>query len=247
MISLKGKSAIVTGASKGIGKAIAIELAKRGAAVVINYNNDEEGAQDTLKKVEALGTFGHIVKGNVVNYSDCRAIINEALKAFGKVDILINNAGVSRLGLFMDTSIEEMEKVIDVNIKGVMNMTHAVLPYMLEERNGNIVNISSMWGIAGASCESIYSATKGAVNLFTKSLAKEMASANISVNAVAPGIIDTEMNKWMNKEERKELEEEIPMGRFGEGKEVGELVCYLCSHESRYITGQIISIDGGFI
>ncbi|MDD7794034.1 elongation factor P 5-aminopentanone reductase [Clostridium sp. 'White wine YQ'] len=247
MSNLKGKVAIVTGASKGIGKSIAISLAEKGANIIINYNSDEKGAIDTQEKIKALGGDSYIVKGNVANYNDCQYIVDKTLNVFKRIDILVNNAGISKIGLFMDTKVEEMDSLIDVNIKGVFNMSHVVIPHMLSERRGSIINISSMWGIAGASCEVIYSSTKGAINLFTKSLAKEMGSANIRVNAVAPGVIETEMNKWMNKEEREELEEEIPLGRFGEGKEVGDLVSYLSSDESRYITGQIISIDGGFL
>ena len=147
----------------------------------------------------------------------------------------------------MDMHIEEVYELINTNIKGVLNMSHAVLPHMTETKQGSIVNISSIWGVQGASCEAVYSSTKGAINSFTKALAKEMAPSNIRINGVAPGVIDTEMNSWMSKEDRESLEMEIPIGRFGKAKEIGEVVSYLCSDESSYLTGQIITVDGGFI
>lgn len=247
MVNLTGKVAIVTGASRGIGKAIAIELGRRGATVVVNYNKNKAGAEETLAELKKLGGYGHIIKGDVSIYEECESIINETIKTFGRINILINNAAISKVGLFMDMSVKDIYSLVDTNIKGVLNMTHGVIPHMIRERVGSIVNISSIWGITGASCEAVYSATKGAVNSFTKGLAKEMAPNGIRINAVAPGVINTEMNSWMSKEDRDSLEEEIPMGRFGEACEIGEIVSYLCSEESKYLVGQVITVDGGFI
>lgn len=247
MSRLKGKVAIVTGASSGIGRGIALELSKRGATVVINYKSNKSGAEKTLELLKEAGGYGHIIKADVSIYDECKTLVQEVINSFGKINILINNAGISKVGLFMDMHIEEVYELIDTNMKGTLNMSHAVLPHMTERKQGSIVNISSIWGVQGASCEAVYSSTKGAINSFTKALAKEMAPSNIRINGVAPGVIDTEMNSWMSKEDRESLEMEIPIGRFGKVQEIGEVVSYLCSDESSYLTGQIITVDGGFI
>jgi 3-oxoacyl-[acyl-carrier protein] reductase len=242
---LIGKVAIVTGASRGIGRSIAVELARCGVSLIINYKNNKTEAKNTLKVIKDLGGSAVVVKADVSVYREAQLLINEALKHFGKVDILVNNAGVSEIGLFMDMDEEEWNKIIDTNLKGVLNCSHCSIKHMASRKSGIIINISSIWGNVGASCESIYSATKGAVNLFTKSLAKEMALSNIRVNAVAPGVIDTEMNGWLNKEERKALEQEIPLGKFGNEEDVAKTVLFLCTKAAKYITGQIITVDGG--
>lgn len=245
MKSLSGKVAVITGASRGIGRSIAIELVKAGANVVINYKNNYEEAKNTLDIIKSLGGIGVIVKADVSVYDEARLLIDQSVESFGKIDILINNAGISKIGLFIDMSEEEWNSIIDINLKGVINCSHNALKYMVPQKCGSIVNVSSMWGNVGASCETIYSSTKGAVNLFTKALAKEMAPSNIRVNAVAPGVIDTEMNKWLSDDEKKELEQEIPIGQFGKGEDVGKTVVFLASEDSKYITGQIVTVDGG--
>jgi 3-oxoacyl-[acyl-carrier protein] reductase len=245
--SLIGKVAVVTGASRGIGKSIALEIAKAGAAVVVNYRDNEKEALKTLDEIEKIGGIAILIKADVSAYNEAKVLINKTIEHFGKIDILINNAGISQIGLFMDMDEKQWEKIINVNLNGVINCSHSVLPYMVNKKMGCIINISSMWGNTGASCEVIYSASKGAVNLFTKSLAKEMAPSNIRVNAVAPGVINTEMNSWLNKEEREELESEIPMGKFGDGEDIGKTVVFLCSDAAKYITAQVISVDGGII
>jgi 3-oxoacyl-[acyl-carrier protein] reductase len=247
MKDLSGKVAVVTGASRGIGRSIALELAKAGASIVINYKSNEQEAKNTLDLIRSLDSFGIIVKADVSIYNEAKLLIDKAIENFGKIDILVNNAGISKIGLFIDMNEEEWNNIIDVNLKGVMNGSHNALKYMISQKNGAIINISSMWGNVGASCETVYSATKGAVNLFTKALAKEMAPSNIRVNAVAPGVIDTEMNNWLSVDDKKELEEEIPMGKFGEGEDIGKTVVFLASEASKYITGQIITVDGGMI
>jgi 3-oxoacyl-[acyl-carrier protein] reductase len=244
---LGGKIAVVTGASSGIGKAIALDLAKCGANVVINYKNNKIGAEETLLEVRKCGSTGIIVSGDVSIYEEAKKLIDSAVKNMGKIDILVNNAGISEIGLFMDMKEEEWNRIIDVDLKGVLNCTHCSLKYMAEKKSGNIVNISSMWGNVGASCEAVYSSVKGAVNSFTKAIAKEMAPSNIRINAVAPGVIDTKMNKWLTKEEKDALINEIPLGRFAQADEISKVVTFLCSESSKYITGQVLTVDGGML
>ncbi|EDK32833.1 elongation factor P 5-aminopentanone reductase [Clostridium kluyveri] len=247
MENLSGKVAVVTGASRGIGRSIAVNLARCGALVVINYIKNEKEACKTLDMVKQEGANGIIVQGDVSLYNSAEKIMKNTLSNMGKIDILVNNAGISKVGLFIDMRENEWQQIIDINFKGVLNCTHCVLEHMISRKSGSIVNISSMWGKVGASCESIYSASKGAVNLFTKSIAKEMGPSNIRINAVAPGVIDTEMNSWLQEEERKNLIEEIPIGRFGKSDDIGKIVCFLAGESSQYITGQIITVDGGMI
>ncbi|MDU7148455.1 MAG: SDR family oxidoreductase [Clostridium sp.] len=247
MENLQGKIALITGASRGIGKAIAIELAKEGATIIINYSKDDDGAETTLAEIIALGGYGKLYKCNISDYAMCKEMIDHVIESFGKIDILVNNAGISTIGLFMDSSKEDIDNVMGVNIIGAMYLSKHALPHMISKGKGNIINISSIWGDVGASCEVVYSSSKGAINLFTKSLAKEVAPMGIRVNAIAPGVINTEMNSFLSKDEKKELEEEIPMGRFGESNEIGKLVAFICNDSCKYLTGQIIKVDGGLI
>ncbi|MFL0267290.1 elongation factor P 5-aminopentanone reductase [Candidatus Clostridium radicumherbarum] len=244
---LKSKVALITGGSRGIGRSIAIELVKAGAAVVISFSKNEAEAEETLKLIKEIGGFGKSVKGDVSIYKDAAYMIDFTIKSFGSIDILINNAGISHVGLFMDMQESEWNKLFDVDLKGVINCSHYALQHMVRQERGNIINISSIWGSSGASCEAIYSAAKGAVNSFTKALAKEMAPSKIRVNAIAPGVINTEMNNWLTMEERKDLTREIPMQRFGSPEDIGKLAVFLASDDANYITGQIITVDGGFI
>ncbi|MFL0245972.1 elongation factor P 5-aminopentanone reductase [Candidatus Clostridium stratigraminis] len=244
---LKSKVALITGGSRGIGRSIAIELVKAGAAVVISYSKNEAEAEETLKLIKEIGGFGKSVKGDVSIYKDAAYMIDFTIKSFGSIDILVNNAGISHVGLFMDMQESEWNKLFDVDLKGVINCSHYALQHMVRQERGNIINISSIWGSSGASCEAIYSAAKGAVNSFTKALAKEMAPSKIRVNAIAPGVINTEMNNWLTTEEKKDLTREIPMQRFGSPEDIGKLAVFLASDDANYITGQIITVDGGFI
>ena len=246
MSKLLGKVAIITGASRGIGRAIAIELGKEGASVVINYSKDEEGAKETLEVLRELGVVAYGIKRDVSSFEGAEEIINKTLEHFGKVDIVVNNAARSTLGLFMDATREDIEGLISTNLLGAMYLTKLAIPHMLG-KGGAVLNISSMWGEVGASCEVLYSTSKGGLNLFTKALAKEMAPSNIRVNAIAPGVIDTKMNSFLSQEEREELENEIPVGRFGLPEEIGKTAVFLCSDDSSYITGQILRVDGGYI
>ncbi|WP_373898235.1 elongation factor P 5-aminopentanone reductase [Haloimpatiens sp. FM7315] len=246
-MSFGGKIAVVTGASRGIGRSIAIELAKEGANVIINYSKDQKGAEETVKLIKDFGGRAFLYKGDISEYSFCNFMIKDVIEKFSKIDILINNAGISKVGLFMDLTEEDFDNIMNVNFKGAFNCCHNVVRHMIERKQGVIVNISSIWGNVGASCEVLYSASKGAINGFTRALAKELAPSNIRVNAIAPGVIDTDMNKCFSEEEIKNLEEEIPMMRMGKGEEVADLVSYLCSEKSKYITGQVITVDGGFL
>lgn len=247
MGKLTGKVILVTGASRGIGRAIAKELAKEGASIAINYSKDDVGANLTLSEIEELGGYGKLFKKDISDYNNCKELIEEVILAFGKIDILINNAAKSKIGLFMDASTEDIMELINTNLLGVMYLSKLIIPHMISKGTGNIINISSIWGEVGASCEVIYSTTKGGINLFTKALAKEVASFGIRVNAIAPGVINTEMNSFLSDEEREELKAEIPMDRFGEVEEIAKTVLFLCNDECKYLTGQIIRVDGGII
>jgi 3-oxoacyl-[acyl-carrier protein] reductase len=244
-MNLKGKVALVTGASRGIGKGIAIELAKAGACVVINYKSNDKAAEETIEELRGLGAYALMIKGDVSDYGFSKQMIETTVEKLGKIDILVNNAGISKVGLFMDALPEEWDNILNVNLMGTINCSHNAVKEMIKQKSGSIINISSMWGNVGASCEVIYSASKGAINAFTKALAKELAPSNIRVNAIAPGVIDTEMNGWLSLEDRKSLLEEIPMMKFGEVDDIGNLVTFLASENSKYITGQVITIDGG--
>lgn len=245
-MSLRGKVAIVTGGSRGIGRETALELARNGCSILVNYSKDEEGAKETEKLIDEIGGFSKSIKEDVGSFEGSKRIVDFAIASFGKIDIIVNNAGRSYIGLFMDMGKEDIDNIVNTNLMGTMYLSKHAIPHMLN-RGGSIINISSMWGEVGASCEVAYSTTKGGMNLFTKALAKEMAPSNIRVNAIAPGVINTQMNGFLNDEDRKALEEEIPMGRFGDVSEIAKAVKFLASDDSSYLTGQIIRIDGGMI
>ncbi len=247
MNKLSGKVAYITGASKGIGEAIAIELGKLGVSVIVGFNNDLEGAKRVVNTIKENNGYAVALKGDISKSNDILDIKDFIEKKFGKLDILVNNAGISNLGLFMDYSLDDIDNLINVNLTGTMKLTNALFDLIREGKNQSIINISSIWGNVGASCEVLYSASKGGINLFTKALAKEVASLGIRVNAVAPGVINTKMNSWLKDEEKKDLEDEIPLNRFGETSEISKVVAFLCSDDSSYLTGQIITVDGGML
>ncbi|BAB81633.1 TPA: SDR family oxidoreductase [Clostridium perfringens] len=244
---LLGKIVYITGASKGIGRGIAREFGKSGAFVLVGYNSDLEGANETLNMIKELGGSGEILGGNVANKDERNNIVSSIKNKFGKLDVLVNNAGISKIGLFMDASDEEIDSIMNVNLIGAMKLTRDSMDLLREGSNSSIINISSIWGNVGASCEVLYSTTKGGMNLFTKALAKEIAPWGIRVNCIAPGVINTEMNSWLSKEEKEGLEEEIPMNRFGEVEEIGRVAKFLASEDSSYLTGQILTVDGGML
>lgn len=247
MGKLTGKVVLVTGASRGIGKAIAIELSKQGASIAINCSKDIEGAEKTLKEIMSNGGYGKIFKSDISKAKNCKDLIQEVINTFGRIDILVNNAGRSKIGLIMDFSDEDIEDLINTNLLGAMYLSKYAIANMISRGSGNIINISSIWGEVGASCEVVYSASKGGINQFTKALAKEVAPFGVRVNAVAPGVINTEMNNFLDDNEKNDLIDEIPQGRFGECYEIAKAVAFLCDDDCKYLTGQIIKIDGGLI
>ena len=240
------KTVLITGSSRGIGKAIAIKYAKKGYNVVINCKTNEDLLQKVKHEIESYQTNCLAFTGDVGDYQVCEQMFFEIKKAFGSLDILVNNAGISYIGLLTDMSPEEWDIIIRNNLTSVFNCCHLAIPDMVRNQNGKIVNISSVWGIAGASCEVAYSTTKGGINAFTKALAKELAPSNIQVNAIACGAIDTEMNRFLSDEDLLALTDEIPAGRLGRAEEVADFV-YSVTHKNQYLTGQVIQFDGGWI
>ena len=240
------KTIVITGASRGIGKAIAIELAGKDTNIVINCVNNVDKLNEVKSIIEEKGSVCETFIGDMGNYSDVQKMFDMCLQRFGQVDVLINNAGISVVGLFQDMGENEWHRICNTNIDSVFNCCHFDVKDMMKRHCGKIINISSVWGLYGASCEVAYSATKGAVNSFTKALAKELAPSGIQVNAVACGAIDTEMNGHLSDDDKASLAEEIPAGRFGSPQEVAKLVKSLSGMNS-YLTGQIITLDGGWI
>lgn len=244
---LYGKRALITGASRGIGRAIAIEMAKQGALVGLNYKNNLEEAEKTYEAIRKQGGQAILLPGDVGDYSTAISLIDSMVQQFGGLEVLINNAGISSIGLFMDMKEEQWNKVFSTNMKGVINTCHAAAKFMISKKQGSIVNISSIWGSCGASCETIYSAAKGAVNSFTKALGKELGGCGIRVNAIAPGVVDTDMNACFNEEEKSDIIASIPLGRMGHPEEIAKLAAFLASDDSSYINAQVITVDGGLL
>lgn len=243
---MRRKVAIITGASRGIGRATALELARHGYEIVVNFLNNEAAADMTAEAIRASGGVAHPFRADVADPAAAGALAKFALSLNGQIDVLVNNAAISAVGLFTEVTPETEKRLFEVNLAGTLHCTRAVLPYMIHEQSGAIVNISSMWGQVGASCEVHYSTAKAAVIGFTKALAKEVAPSGIRVNCVAPGVIDTEMNAFLSEADLQSLADEIPMGRIGSPAEVAECVRFLCDSGS-YITGQIIAPNGGYI
>lgn len=230
---------IVTGGTRGIGKAICEEFIKNGDIVVLNYKKSYEKA---LELKEKLGDNLYLIRADVGNMAEVKIMTEFCLNKFGKIDVLVNNAGISQIKPFADISEEDWDEMIRVNLKGVYNTTKCVIDSMIHEKSGKIINISSIWGEVGASCEVHYSATKAGVIGFTKALAKEMALSNIQVNCITPGIIDTEMNSCFDLEE---LKQEVPSEKIGTPKDIANMVLFLASDNANYITGQVIGVNGG--
>ncbi len=242
------KTVLVTGASRGIGKAIAVKFAKKGYRVVINCVNPshEDMLAQVKRDIESYQVPCLACLGDVGNFQECREIFEKIQKMFGSLDVLVNNAGISYIGLLQDMKPEDWDRIVRTNLTSVFNCCRLAIPDMVKNQCGKIINISSVWGSAGASCEVAYSATKGGINAFTKALAKELAPSGIQVNAVACGAIDTEMNHWMSDEDLLALIDEIPSGRLGKAEEVADLVYHL-AYKSNYLTGQVIALDGAWI
>ena len=242
------KTVIITGAAKGIGRAIAKDFAYSGYNVCINYNTSEEKAKELCQELAKDGCNVIIYKADVTNRQEVDKMVDYVIGTFGNIDVLINNAGISEYKLFTDITQEDMEKMVNVNILGVFNTTQSVLKKsMLSRKDGTIINISSICGMVGASLEVAYSTTKAAIIGMSKALAKELAPSNITVNVVAPGAISTDMISSLSKEDLEVLKEEIPIGKIGNVEDVAASVKFLASYEARYITGQVISPNGGLV
>ncbi len=241
------KTVLVTGASKGIGAATAILFAQKGYNVVINYNNSYESASLLAKSLSANGYSVMTHKANVANKLEVDVMVKETLYKFGSLDILVNNAGIAYQGLITETDEIDFDNIIDVNLKGVFNCCKAVVPSMVSQQAGKIINISSMWGQVGASCEVAYSAAKAGVIGLTKALAKELAPSGITVNCIAPGLIETNMNSNLTVEELTDFVDGIPLGRMGSADEIAASIEFLASEKADYITGQVLGINGGFV
>ena len=241
------KVAFITGGTRGIGKQIAITLAKCGYDIAINYRNENEELENTKKEIEANNVKCLAVKGDVSNFEDCEKNVEEIISKYGKIDVLVNNAGITRDTLLMRMKKEDFEDVINTNLVGTFNVTKNVISYMLKAHYGRIINISSVVGIAGNAGQTNYSASKAGIIGFTKSLAKEVASRNILVNAVAPGFIETSMTNVLKDEIKEEIAKSIPLKRMGTTQDVANVVKFLASEDSSYITGQVINVDGGML
>ncbi|MDF0725220.1 3-oxoacyl-[acyl-carrier-protein] reductase [Cytobacillus sp. S13-E01] len=244
---LNGKVALVTGASRGIGRAIAIELARQGASVAVNYSGSEAKAIEVVAEIKALGKEAIAVQADVGNAESVGAMTKEVIATFGTLDILVNNAGITRDNLLMRMKEEEWDDVININLKGVFNCTKAVTRQMMKQRSGRIINIASIVGVSGNPGQANYVAAKAGVIGLTKTTAKELATRNINVNAIAPGFITTDMTDKLAEEVKVEMLKQIPLAKFGEPKDIANVVLFLASEQSNYMTGQTLHVDGGMV
>ncbi|AQX54015.1 3-oxoacyl-[acyl-carrier-protein] reductase [Priestia flexa] len=244
---LEGKVAVVTGASRGIGRAIALELGKQGAKVVVNYAGSEAKALEVVDEIKGYGTDAIAIQANVADADSVQSMIKEAISTFGSLDILVNNAGVTRDNLLMRMKEDEWDDVLSTNLKGVFLCTKAATRQMMKQRHGRIINISSIVGVSGNAGQANYVAAKAGVIGLTKTSAKELASRNITVNAVAPGFIATDMTDELPEEVKAEMLKQIPLASFGDPQDIANIVSFLATDASRYITGQTIHVDGGMV
>jgi len=247
MRPLEGMTALVTGASRGIGAAAAVLLAEAGAFVVVHYRASRDAAEATARECARRGAGAMIAAADLACGAEIERLKRELDAAGIEPDILVNNAGVSHYGLFTDVTERDWDEVVGVNLKGMFRLTQLLVPAMVRRRRGRIINVSSVWGIAGASCEALYSLTKGGVNAFTKALAKELAPSGVTVNAVAPGAVETDMMRDFSEEELAALRAGIPAGRLARPEEIAAVIRFLALPEAGYITGQIISPNGGWL
>ncbi|MFT4413530.1 3-oxoacyl-[acyl-carrier-protein] reductase [Fredinandcohnia humi] len=244
---LDGKVALVTGASRGIGRTIAIELAKAGAKVAVNFSGSEERANQVVDEIKGLGKEAFAIQANVSDSESVSNMIKEVISTFGSLDILVNNAGITRDNLLMRMKEEEWDDVINTNLKGVFLCTKAVTRQMMKQRSGKIINIASIVGVSGNPGQANYVAAKAGVIGLTKTAAKELSSRNITVNAVAPGFITTDMTDKLPEDVKTEMLKQIPLGRFGETTDISGVVLFLASDNSNYMTGQTLHVDGGMV
>lgn len=241
------KVALITGGTRGIGKEIAYTLAEENYDIIINYRTENEELMKLKKEIEQKRVRCLLLKGDVSNFEDCKKIVEEAINRMNHIDVLVNNAGITKDMLLMRMKPEDFNEVINVNLIGTFNMTKNVINYMMKERKGRIINVSSVVGISGNAGQTNYSASKAGIIGFTKSLAKEVASRNILVNAIAPGFIQTDMTNILKENVKDEIAKTIPLKRMGTAKDVANVVKFLASKDSSYITGQVIQVDGGML
>ncbi|QKY69002.1 3-oxoacyl-[acyl-carrier-protein] reductase [Lentibacillus sp. CBA3610] len=244
---LEGKNALVTGASRGIGRAIALELARQGANVAVNYAGSEDKAQSVVEEMKQMGVQSLKIQANVADENEAKSMIKEVVSEFGSLDILVNNAGINRDNLLMRMKEDEFDQVIDTNLKGVFQCIKAVSRQMMKQKGGRIINVSSVVGVSGNAGQANYTAAKAGVIGLTKSTAKEFASRNILVNAVAPGFISTDMTDALTDEQKEGMLSLIPLEKLGDAEDVARVVRFLASEDAKYITGQTINIDGGMV
>lgn len=242
---LKGKNAIVTGASRGIGRAIALKFAELGANVVLNYRSDVNSVNEVIKEIESKGVKAVAIQGDVSSFENAKKIIDGAIENLGSVDILVNNAGITKDSLIMRMKEEEFDQVIEVNLKGVFNCVKHAVPVMMKQRSGRIINISSVVGLSGNAGQANYAAAKAGIIGLTKSIAKEIASRGVTVNAIAPGFIATDMTDVLSDKVKETIKDNIPLKRLGNPEDIADAAAFLASDMASYITGQVISVDGG--
>ena len=243
----ENKTVFVTGASRGIGKEVALKFADKGYNIVINYVSSKTNVEELKEEFEKKGVKALIMQADVTNKEAIEELVKKAIEGFGQIDVLVNNAGITKDNLLMRMSEEEFDKVIEINLKGTYIVTKAVTKYMMKKRKGSIINLSSVVGVAGNAGQCNYAASKAGIIGFTKSVAKELSSRNIRANAVAPGFIETDMTAVLSDEVKENIHNQIPLKRMGTAKEVANLIYFLGSDESAYITGQVINIDGGMV
>ena len=246
-MQLKGKTAVVTGASRGIGRAIALALAKAGANIAVNYTSNSAAAENVVKEIEDLGVSAIAIKADVSKADEVENLVNIVLNKYNSIDILINNAGITRDNLIIRMSEEEFDEVINTNLKGAFVCTKAISKVMIKQRSGKIINVSSVVGIIGNAGQSNYSAAKAGLIGFSKSMARELSKRGITVNAVAPGYIETDMTAAIPEKAKEEFMKNIPLGRAGRPEDIANAILFLSSEYSDYITGQVINIDGGMV
>lgn len=245
--SLEGKIAVVTGASRGIGRAIALTLASKGAAVIINYNGSKDRAEEVKQKIEEAGGKASIYQCDVSDYEKCELFIQGVIKEYGRIDILVNNAGITRDGLLMKMSEADFDQVVDTNLKGAFNTIRFASRQMLKQRSGRVINMSSVVGVTGNAGQANYAASKAGVIGLTKAAARELASRGITVNAIAPGFIETDMTEVLPEKVKESSVAQIPLGKFGKPEQVAAAVAFLVSEDAGYITGQVLHVDGGMV